>query len=95
MTDEERIERLENKLKEALSWWRATEKQLSQKCKETKANQKTIERLKAENAELCHRAEVAERALQIAEELGELCAPARDYIKQAEQELAKEKKNDN
>ena len=52
MTDEERIERLENKLKEALSWWRATEKQLLQKCKETKTNQKTIERLKAENAEL-------------------------------------------
>lgn len=26
MTDEERIERLENKLKEALSWWRAAEK---------------------------------------------------------------------
>ena len=52
MTDEERIERLENKLKEALSWWKATEKQFSQKCKETKANQKTIERLKAENAEL-------------------------------------------
>lgn len=63
MTDKERIERLENKLKEALSWWRATEKQLSQKCKETKANQKTIERLNTENAELRHRAEVAERAL--------------------------------
>ena len=40
MTDEERIERLENKLKEALSRWRAMEKQLSQ------------ERLSAENAEL-------------------------------------------
>ena len=63
MTDEERIERLENKLKEALSWWKATEKQFSQKCKETKANQKTIERLKAENAELRRHAEVAERAL--------------------------------
>ena len=59
MTDEERIERLENKLKEALFWWRATEKQLSQKCKETKANQKTIERLKAENAELRARLEKA------------------------------------
>lgn len=40
MTDEERIERLENKLKEELSWWRAMEKQLSQ------------ERLNAESAYL-------------------------------------------
>ena len=40
MTDEERIERMENKQKEALSRWRAIEKQLSQ------------ERLNAENAEL-------------------------------------------
>ena len=40
MTDEERIERLENKQKEALSRWRAIEKQLLQ------------ERLNAENAEL-------------------------------------------
>lgn len=59
MTEREKIERLENKLKEALSWWRATEKQLSQKCKETKANQKTIERLKAENAALRERLEKA------------------------------------
>lgn len=59
MTDEERIERLENKLKEALSWWRAAEKQLLQKCKETKTNQKTIERLKAENAALRERLEKA------------------------------------
>lgn len=50
MTDEKKIERLENRLKEVTSWWRAAEKQFSQKCKETKANQKTIERLKAENA---------------------------------------------
>lgn len=40
LTDEERIERLENNLKEALSRWRAMEKQLSQ------------ERLSAENVEL-------------------------------------------
>ena len=39
-----------------------------------------------------HRAEVAERALKIAEELGELCAPAKDYIQQAERELAEEGK---
>ena len=36
------------------------------------------------------RAKIAERALKIAEELGELCAPAKDYIKQAEKELAEE-----
>lgn len=41
-----------------------------------------------------HRAEVAERALKIAEDLGELCAPAEDYIEQAEKELAEEGKND-
>ena len=39
-----------------------------------------------------HRAEVAERALKIAEDLGELCAHAEDYIEQAEKELAEEKK---
>lgn len=59
MTDEERIERLENKLKDVTSWWRAAEKQFSQKCKETKANQKTIERLEAKNAELRARLEKA------------------------------------
>ena len=37
-----------------------------------------------------HRAEVAERALRIANDLGELCAPVEDYIKQAEKELAEE-----
>lgn len=46
--------------------------------------------------ELCdilykHRAEVAERALKIAEDLGELCAPVEDYINQAEKELVEEK----
>ena len=52
MTDEKKVERLEKRLKEVTSWWRAAEKQFSQKKKETKANQKTIEQLKAENAAL-------------------------------------------
>lgn len=39
-----------------------------------------------------HRAEVAERALRIAKYWGELCAPVEDYIKQAEKELAEERK---
>ena len=39
------------------------------------------------------RAEVAERALKIAEDLGELCAPVEDYINQAEKELAEEGKD--
>ena len=43
-------------------------------------------------AKLLHRAEIAEQALKIAEDLGELCAPAKDYIKQAEKELAEEGK---
>lgn len=34
-----------------------------------------------------HRAEVAERALQIADELGELCGRKEDYVQQAEKEL--------
>ena len=50
MTAEEKIECLEKKLKQALSWWRTAEKKLSQKCAETKANQKSIEQLKTENA---------------------------------------------
>ena len=33
--------------------------------------------------EVTHRAEVAERALKIAEELGELCAPRQYYIDKA------------
>ena len=32
------------------------------------------------------------RALKLAEELGELCAPASNYIQQAEKELAEEEK---
>lgn len=38
------------------------------------------------------RAKVAERALQIADELGELCGRKEDYVQQAEKELAEEKK---
>lgn len=34
------------------------------------------------------------RALQIAEELGELCAPASNYIQQAENELKEERQDD-
>lgn len=41
-----------------------------------------------------HRAEVAERALQIADELGELCGRKEDYVQQAEKELAEERKDD-
>ena len=41
-----------------------------------------------------HRALVAEKALKIATELGELCAPVEDYIKQAEKEFAEERKDD-
>lgn len=52
MTDEKKVERLEKRLKEVTSWWRAAEKQYTAKCKETKANQKTIEQLKAESAYL-------------------------------------------
>lgn len=37
-----------------------------------------------------HRAEVAERALQIADELGELCGRKEEYVQQAEKELAEE-----
>lgn len=38
------------------------------------------------------RAKVAERALKVAADLGELCAPAEDYIEQAEKELQEEGK---
>ena len=34
------------------------------------------------------------RALKLAEELGELCAPASNYIQQAEKELAEDRKDD-
>lgn len=51
-----------------------------------------VEKIVKEREEYKHRAEVAERALKIATELGELCAPVEDYIKQAEKELAEEGK---
>ena len=38
------------------------------------------------------RVKVAERALKVAADLGELCAPAEDYIEQAEKELQEEGK---
>ena len=51
-----------------------------------------MEKFKVENAELRHRAEVAERALKIADKLGELCGRKEDYVQQAEKELAEEKR---
>lgn len=48
--------------------------------------------LSAKCAEYKYRAEVAERALQIADELGELCGRKEDYVQQAEKELAEEKR---
>lgn len=43
---------------------------------------------------LKHRAAVAEMALKIADELGELCGRKEDYVQQAEKELAEERKDD-
>ena len=43
---------------------------------------------------LKHRAEVAEMALKIADELGELCGRKEDYVQQAEKELAEERKDE-
>lgn len=48
--------------------------------------------LSAKCAEYKYRAEVAEMALQIADELGELCGRKEDYVQQAEKELAEEGK---
>ena len=45
-----------------------------------------------EAAEAEHRAARAERALRIADELGELCRKKQDYIQQAKKELQEEKK---
>ena len=53
-----------------------------------------VERIAKERDEYKHRAEVAERALQIADELGELCGRKEDYVQQAEKELAEEGKDD-
>lgn len=43
---------------------------------------------------LKHRAAVAEMALKIADELGELCGRKEDYVQQAEKELQEKKKSD-
>lgn len=43
---------------------------------------------------LKHRATVAEMALKIADELGELCGRKEDYVQQAEKELQEKKKSD-
>ena len=51
-----------------------------------------VEDIARQRDEYKHRALVAERALKIAEDLGELCAPAEDYIEQAEKELAEEER---
>lgn len=51
-----------------------------------------VEQIVKEREEYKHRAEVAERALQIADELGELCGRKEDYVQQAEKELAEEGK---
>ena len=53
-----------------------------------------VEKIVKEREEYKHRALVAEKALKIATELGELCAPVEDYIKQAENELAEERKDE-
>ena len=68
MKAEEKIECLEKKLKQALSWWRTAEKKLSQKCAETKANQKSIEQLKSENAALRER---LKKAVELKARLGD------------------------
>ena len=51
-----------------------------------------VEKIVKEREEYKHRSEVAERALQIADELGELCGIKEDYVQQAEKELAEEEK---
>ena len=51
-----------------------------------------VEDIARQRDEYKHRAEVAERALRIADELGELCGKKQDYVQQAEKELAEEKK---
>lgn len=48
--------------------------------------------LRLDLEKVLHRAEVAERALKIADELGELCGRKEDYVQQAEKELAEERK---
>lgn len=50
--------------------------------------------LRLDLEKVLHRAEVAERALKIADELGELCGRKEDYVQQAEKELVEEGKNE-
>lgn len=53
-----------------------------------------VEQIVKEREEYKHRAEVAERALKIAEDLGELCGRKEDYVQQAEKEFAEERDDD-
>lgn len=53
-----------------------------------------VEDIARQRDEYKHRALVAEKALKIATELGELCAPVEDYIKQAEKELQEKRKDE-
>ena len=46
-----------------------------------------VEQIVKERDEYKHRTEVAEKALQTADELGELCGKKEDYIQQAEKQL--------
>ena len=53
-----------------------------------------VEKMAKERDEYKHRAARAERALQIADELGELCGRKEDYVQQAEKELEEEREDD-
>lgn len=53
---------------------------------------KEVEQIVKERDEYKHRAERAERAIKIADKLGELCGKKQDYVQQAEKELVEEKK---
>lgn len=59
-----------------------------------RTNSKTLIHKAQYYDEMKHRAAVAERALQIADELGELCGRKEDYVQQAEKELAEEGKDE-
>lgn len=53
-----------------------------------------VEQIVKERDEYKHRAEVTERAIKIADKLGELCGRKEDYVQQAEKEFAEERKDD-
>lgn len=53
-----------------------------------------VEQISKERDEYKRRAEVAERALQIADALGELCGEKEYYTKRAERELQEKKKDE-